>query len=239
MSLSRRSFVVAGLSLFAAACAENTRIAGRPGVPWPDPQAHPRTHGQPTILPPPSQPARTAPVPTSTQAMGPLQAIPRSRWAKAAPIAGRLNPLGSVERITVHHEGSTPVWFSDVGSTAERLDLIRKNHLERLRAGDIGYHFVIDRSGRLWQGRDLRYQGAHVKDHNEHNIGVMVLGNFDEQRPTDQQLVTLRDTVGRLMRYYDVPLREVYTHRELNPTTCPGGSLQAQVNYLRRSGDPA
>jgi hypothetical protein len=85
----------------------------------------------------------------------------------------------------------------------------------------------------------MRYQGAHVKDHNEHNIGVMVLGNFDEQKPTGAQLTTLRGTLVKLMGYYDVPVSRVHTHRELNPTTCPGDALQPQVNYLRSSGQLA
>ena len=91
-------------------------------------------------------------------------------------------------------------------------------------------------AGRLWHGRDLRYQGAHVPAHNEHNIGVMVLGNFDLQQPTRAQMVTLQDTLIRLKRIYRVPVTRLYTHQELTPTRCPGSSLQPQMVDLRRSG---
>ncbi|MEE9213111.1 MAG: peptidoglycan recognition family protein [Phycisphaeraceae bacterium] len=141
--------------------------------------------------------------------------------------------MGKIDRITVHHEGYRPVYFSDMASTAERLELIRQSHLSRMRAGDIGYHYVIDRAGRLWECRDFHYQGAHVKNNNEHNLGVMVLGNFDRQQPTDAQIVTLRDTLSKLMRHYRVPVNRVYTHQEITPTACPGKKLQPTVVSLR------
>ena len=139
-------------------------------------------------------------------------------------------------RITVHHEGWKTVYFTDYATTAERLEEIRASHLQRLHAGDIAYHYVVDRAGRLWQGRDVRYQGAHVKSENEHNVGVMCLGNFEEQSPTDAQITTLRETLVRLMKFYKVPVSRVYTHRELNPTACPGRALQPRMVQLRRGG---
>jgi N-acetyl-anhydromuramyl-L-alanine amidase AmpD len=151
-------------------------------------------------------------------------------------MGARILPMGTVERITVHHEGSTEVTFADWVSTAQRLEMIRQSHLERLHAGDIGYHYVIDRAGNIWQGRDIAFQGAHVRDHNAGNVGVMVLGNFDVQRPTDAQLATLRTTVATLRQAYRVPLGRVYTHKELNPTECPGINLQGRMVAFRQSG---
>lgn len=164
---------------------------------------------------------------------GPLNAISRSTWANADPIPNRLNALGGVRQITIHHEGWKTVWFDDVGNTAARLELIRKSHINRMSAGDIGYHFIIDRSGRLWEGRPLQYQGAHVRNHNEHNVGIMVLGNFDFQDVSRPQVETLHRTVNTLMAGYRVPQSKVLTHQELNPTRCPGKSLQSVVSALR------
>ncbi len=142
--------------------------------------------------------------------------------------------MNGIASITVHHEGWDRVFFTDRAQTARRLESIRSSHLKRLRAGDIGYHFIIDRAGRLWEGRDLRYQGAHVKNHNPHNIGIMVLGNFDEQRPSQKQYDKLRVTVGGLMKLYRVAGRRVYTHQELMPTACPGTFLQYHVDQALR-----
>lgn len=146
--------------------------------------------------------------------------------------------MGSIRRITVHHEGSTPVTFTDPAATIRRLEGIRRYHFRERGWGDIGYHYVIDRSGYIWAARDLSYQGAHVKDHNERNLGIMVLGNFDEQRPSVEQFNTLQRAVATFMRGYDVPLQRVYTHRELTPghTECPGRYLQQYMVKIRRDG---
>lgn len=144
--------------------------------------------------------------------------------------------MNGVNRITVHHEGWRLVYFTDYRTTAERLETIRASHLQRMGAGDIGYHYIIDRAGRLWEGRDLRYQGAHVKEQNPHNIGIMLLGNFDQQSPSDAQMATLKSTLITLMRAYKVPAQRVYTHRELHNSQCPGTQLQSRITAWRKSG---
>jgi len=164
-----------------------------------------------------------------------IQALSRSSWAARGPVMARLNPMNGVNRITVHHEGWTPVWFTDKNTTAKRLDQIRRNHVDKGWA-DIGYHYIVDRAGRVWEGRNTRYQGAHVHEQNEHNIGVLVLGNFDTQRPSDAQMNALAKLLHELMGFYNVPLSRVYTHRELNSSTCPGRYLQARMVSLRNSG---
>jgi N-acetyl-anhydromuramyl-L-alanine amidase AmpD len=165
-----------------------------------------------------------------------LRAIPRSQWTSRPPVLARILPMNGVQKITVHHEGSGVVEFDDAATTAKQLEMVREFHAVDRGWGDIGYHYVIDRAGRVWQGRDTAYQGAHVRDHNAHNLGVMVLGNFDLQRPTEAQVTTLRASLITLQRSYRVPTAYVYTHQELNPTECPGVALQQRMVALRRSG---
>ena len=164
--------------------------------------------------------------------MGPLGVIPRTQWAKAGPDRRKINPMGPVRRITVHHEGSTAVWFSDLPTSSLRLELIRQQHMSRGWA-DIGYHFIVDRAGRVWQGRDLWFQGAHVRGNNEHNIGIMMLGNFDIQYPSHAQTPALCRVLSLLMRQYRVPVSRIFTHQEIVPTACPGKALQPRMVALR------
>ncbi|MEX2214360.1 MAG: peptidoglycan recognition family protein [Phycisphaeraceae bacterium] len=245
MSMTRRQMIwtgmtgLSGLVLAAGGCQmPQTASSDRPGPLWPGDVNRPIPSGDPLRPEPPRVATPNPPTtPTSPPAVaGPIRAIPRSSWAKADPISSRVNQMGSVGMITVHHEGWTPVYFDDTSTTAERLDSIRRSHLERLRAGDIGYHFVVDRAGRIWQGRDLGYQGAHVREHNEHNIGIMCLGNFDKQQPSTAQLTSLRATLLALMKQYRLASNKVYTHQELNKTDCPGRVLQAHMVQLRRNG---
>ncbi len=151
-------------------------------------------------------------------------------------VRDRINPMGSIKRITLHHEGWTPVHFTDVGHTVERLQKIQKFHIKERRWGDIGYHFIIDRAGRVWEGRSLAYQGAHVADYNEHNVGLMLLGNFDQQQPSRVQLASAQMTIINLMTRFRVSAHQVYTHQELKATHCPGKNLHPRLVAMRQSG---
>lgn len=247
MKLTRREMLLASLGLLAAGCAEQTtRLTDRPRTEWPAPVSRPRGVAIP-VEPAPSRVASPLPRATTPEVTSPansvastsvaaaLHALPRSSWAAKPPISARILPMNGVKSITCHHEGWTPVWFNDALTTRERMETIRASHIQRLHAGDIGYHFVIDRAGRLWEGRPLTFQGAHVKNHNENNIGVMMLGNFDKQSPTTAQLMTLERTLGHLRRQYRVPLGRIYTHQELNPTACPGQNLQPRIASMRNN----
>lgn len=229
MDRSRRRFLgmLAALPLVTG-CATRDPFATRPRPQWPEPYVRPTPSGPATV----ARPRPTPVEPVVTKGV-PLRAIPRSQWTAAPPIPSRLNLMQRVERVTVHHEGWTVVDFDDQARTMQRLETIRESHLNRMGAGDIGYHYIVDRAGRLWEGRPLGYQGAHVKDHNPHNIGVMVLGNFELQQPTSAQLATLQATLTSLMGYYRVPSTRLHTHQELAPTACPGKSLQPRVAVMR------
>lgn len=160
----------------------------------------------------------------------------RSVWTKAPELKWRLGPMGRIWRITVHHEGTPDGNYSnDYASVVNDLRKIRRAHISRMRAGDIGYHYIIDRRGYVWEGRNIKYQGAHAGgSNNKGNIGVMALGNFDVQRPTEKQLAALSQFIPRLMRTHGVSSRKIYTHRELKVTRCPGTYLQNYMNSFRR-----
>ena len=142
--------------------------------------------------------------------------------------------MRGINRITVHHEGSTPVYFADARSTAARIEAIRRVHTGDRGWADIGYHYIIDRSGTVWEGRDLRYQGAHVRENNEHNLGILVLGNFDKQNPSDAQLASLEKALRSFMGQHRVAQSRVFTHQEIVQTACPGTGLQSRMGGMRR-----
>lgn len=139
-----------------------------------------------------------------------------------------------VQYVTVHHDGMDPFYGTDARSTAARLEAIRRAHRNK-GWGDIGYHFAVDREGRVWEGRPLAWQGAHVKNHNEGNIGVVALGNFDRQTPTPAQLQALNRIVSHLLRRYNVPLARLKTHQEWSATACPGINLQRYMITARNN----
>lgn len=188
------------------------------------------TAASPTYTPPP--------IPNAP-AGGSTNVLPRSAWAKMG--VARMNnivPMGGIDRITVHHDGMNAFNSTDQSSAASRIEQVRQSHTKRkARDGtlwaDIGYHYVIDPAGRVWEGRSIQYQGAHVEFNNEHNLGIMCLGNYNDQRPTAAQKATIDRFVAEQMRRYRVPITRVYTHQEIRSTECPGASLQAYMVQTR------
>lgn len=164
-----------------------------------------------------------------------LEVIQRKDWAPLSSTkAANALPMGQVTRITVHHDGIDPP--ADLGTYEQVLahvQSIQQYHLSRGWA-DIGYHFIIDPSGRVWKGRPLSWQGAHVSGDNEENIGIVLLGNFQKQHPSEKSLESLGVLIKGLKERYQVQDYRVYTHRELSgKTECPGDHLQAVVDRVR------
>jgi len=226
MDMTRRHTLLAGVGLLLTGCSAATSRYDRPG-PW---TVRSYTeHRRPT----PTGAAPVASAPAAPPAAG-LHVVDRAQWTRSGAIRSKVNPMRGIDRITVHHEGWKPVYFSDRQSTAERIELIRTVHTRDRGWGDIGYHYVIDRSGAVWEGRPLAYQGAHVRNNNEHNLGILVLGNFDKQRPSEAQLEGLIKTLRACQSEHRVGTSRVFTHQEIVSTACPGQNLQNKMGGVRR-----
>ncbi len=232
--LTRRQLVIAGLgTLVLGGCTgPGRRAAGaRPTANWPGYPARPTGSQGYTPVQPTRRPPTEVVQPPAAQA---VNAIARSDWTRSGPVMRKVNPMKGVTKITIHHEGSKAVYFTDKNTTRDRIEKIRKHHVNNNGWGDIGYHYIIDRSGRVWEGRPIAYQGAHVSRNNEHNLGILVLGNFDKQSPSSTQLNALFKTAADLKRYHRVQPALVRSHQEITATSCPGKHLQRKMDALRK-----
>ncbi|MEW6398408.1 MAG: N-acetylmuramoyl-L-alanine amidase [Bacillota bacterium] len=159
----------------------------------------------------------------------------RESWS-ARPPAGKLVPLGSPRMITLHHTVSAPA------SPYREIHGIQDYHLRR-GFMDIGYHFLVDRPshvsgqdaywGRQTQPDGSLSLGAHARDHNQANIGVAVLGNYEVDQASPQQLASLAALLAWLCFAWDIDPAHIVPHSDLNPTACPGRHLAAAVPWLR------
>ncbi len=169
----------------------------------------------------------------------PVELIPKSYWADEIMYnPAEADPMGSITRITIHHDGLSSKMINTHPQIAERILDIQNAHIKRNWA-DIGYHLIVDPLGDVWEGRPLQYQGAHVKDNNEENIGILVLGNFQYSEPTGKAMNTLNKLMNYLMKKYQIDWNHVFTHRELVPNRsneCPGRYLQVIIEKARQSG---
>jgi hypothetical protein len=158
---------------------------------------------------------------------------PRSAWKAAAAQPNRLTPnTGPWNRITIHHSAkdSKEMGTPTSGNVAEHIHDIQNFHVRGRAWGDIGYHFLIDPTGRIWQGRLLDWQGAHAQGaNNVANIGICLIGDFNHERPDPRALESLERLVDALCERHEITRERVYGHRRFAATECPGDSLMAWV----------
>lgn len=159
--------------------------------------------------------------------------VPRAQWGARAPRLAKLDALkGDWSRITIHHSAETssdPIGGSFEDS-AQTLRLIQKFHMDDPGHlwGDIGYHFLIDSAGRIFQGRELKWQGAHAGgDNNFQNIGICLLGDLERRPPTPAALKSLETLLGHLRSKHKIPVSRVYSHDHFKVTDCPGPALKS------------
>jgi hypothetical protein len=151
----------------------------------------------------------------------------------------------------VHHtagaSGSSPA------QAAAIVRGIETYHVKANGWNDIGYNFLVDRWGNVYEGRyggvDKPVIGAHALGFNTGSVGVAMIGTFSSVPPPTAQLTALERLLAwRLdLAHVDpaatvivtsggnskfsagtqVALRGVSGHRDTGPTSCPGNALYA------------
>jgi N-acetylmuramoyl-L-alanine amidase len=121
---------------------------------------------------------------------------------------------------------------------------INRSHGARGFWNGLGYQFLID-NGTLGKGdgqiemspRWIRQQcGAHCKAGrmNEKAIGIALVGNFNYEKPTPNQLQSLAFLLSVLRKHYQIPSSHIMVHRDVPgaKTECPGKLFP--MNRLRQ-----
>ena len=134
--------------------------------------------------------------------------------------------LRNVTFIVVHHSAS-PRKTTSVGD-------IRKWHKKKGWT-DIGYHAVIHEDGGLHRGRPEHLVGAHCKGANTGSLGVCVVGNFENEEPSGQQVSKLVYLLAYWCTKYGIDPKEIYPHRNkgVTATLCPGQNLCKHLHAIR------
>ena len=101
---------------------------------------------------------------------------------------------------------------------------------------DIGYHYVIRRSGLIENGRPAHHIGAHVRGYNECSLGICLIGGLDSTGQvaadfTPEQWIGLQGLVTQLLQ--DHLCIRVLGHCDLDSgKACPGFDV---ANWLTRN----
>lgn len=186
--------------------------------------------------------------------------LSRSAWGGESCPPRAAPAYGEVKAAFVHHT-VTATAYTRAQVPAMILGICRY-HRNSNGWSDIGYNFLVDRYGRIWEGRAggvaAAVIGAQAQGFNAQTTGVANLGNFSSRPQTRRALramarlirwklphhgqptagsVTVISAGGATNRYRPgtpVRLRRVSGHRDGNYTSCPGWGLYRQLPALRR-----
>ncbi|MFF1905667.1 N-acetylmuramoyl-L-alanine amidase [Kitasatospora sp. NPDC058218] len=164
-----------------------------------------------------------------------------------------------LQTLTVHHT-DTPNADPDPAAT---MRAIYEYHAITNDWGDIGYHFLIDEAGRIYEGRWSGDDGIpahdasgnvvtafHTAGFNSGNLGIALLGTLSSQEPTAAARASLTALLAAVARGHNLdpqahttfvnpvngvtkPVETISGHRDWLATDCPGGTMYASLPALR------
>ena len=185
--------------------------------------------------------------------------VSRAGWHAEEEIVRAKPLIAPVLRLAiVHHTAGTNDY-----TPAQAAAIVRGIEVYHVRGNgwnDIGYNFLVDRYGTIYEGRgggiDKNVIGAHALGFNVGTVGVALIGNFTSATPTAaQQAALVRLLAWRLdVAHIDpqstvvytsggnakwragkvVTLRAISGHRDTGPSECPGNGAYALLPSIAR-----
>lgn len=114
---------------------------------------------------------------------------------------------------------------------------------------DVGYNFLVDRFGRIWEGRyggvDRPVVGAHTLGYNENSFAMSAIGNFEVAKPTAKIVKAYGRLFAWKLSLHGVSagstkqwvasrnFAAINGHRDADSTACPGKYLYRKLDRIR------
>ncbi len=197
----------------------------------------------------------------TAKAAGGVTILPRAAWGADEKL--RLDKdnkeiwppeYRALKKVILHHTVTRDP-ETDAKAT---LRAIYQYHAVSRGWGDIGYNFLIDQQGNIYEGRygGDRVSGGHARQYNAGSIGIAMLGTYTDHSISDlaraavMALIRAKagdlDPVGKSFFIDRDNVMNVGGHRGVINTSCPGDAFYPQFNNLRRelkglppwTGDP-
>ncbi|WP_344260196.1 peptidoglycan recognition protein [Streptomyces sodiiphilus] len=187
--------------------------------------------------------------------------VTREAWgADESLLTEPVEYTGPTRAVFVHHTD-----HPDGYDCADVPDLLRAMLVDQITLrgwDDIGYNFVVDRCGTIYEGRagsvDHNVLGAHTQGFNHDTIGVAALGSFEPGTPVpdellegiarvaawklwpgvdprDRSVLTSSNDASRYAEGTTAEFHVVAGHRDAFQTLCPGDVLLERLPALRRA----
>ncbi|WP_341845964.1 peptidoglycan recognition protein family protein [Streptomyces curacoi] len=210
-------------------------------------------------------PNRTFKVPSEPTRVRGVRYLSRPAWGADESKRYKDGQVNSPEKyyalqtITVHHT-ATP---NDDPDPAATIRGIYEYHAVSLDWGDIGYHFLIDEAGNVYEGRYSGDDGIpafnpdgdlvtafHTAGFNSGNLGIALLGTLNDRGPTDAAKASLIRLIKVISRFKGLDpagrttfvnpvngvTKDVDTvsgHRDWLETECPGQTMYDLLAEVR------
>ncbi len=179
--------------------------------------------------------------------------ITRQVWRANESITKAPYYADAVRFAVVHHTAGTNNYTA--AQTAAIVRGIQLYHVKGNGWNDVGYNFLVDKYGQIFEGRaggvDKPVVGAHAEGFNTGSVGVSVLGSYGGAGISKAAL----DAIDKLLAWRldvahvdprsalswlsggnprfgagtPVPLRAIAGHRDTGFTDCPGNGLYRQL----------
>lgn len=147
-----------------------------------------------------------------------------------------------VKKFVVHHTATT----SNLDNPKQAIKDIYYYHAVSRGWGDIGYNYIVDQGGKVYEGRygGEGVIGAHAGIGNNGSIGIAILGNY-EQNPLPENVVgSLSRLIAQKAKIHKIEpagvstfrantMPNVFGHKDIMSTTCPGIYIYEKLPIIR------
>src|SRR4051794_26636245 len=172
----------------------------------------------------------------------------RAQWGANEALRDKSSlRYGTIKTGFIHHTVNANNYTAD--QVPALLRGIYAYHTQTRGWSDIGYNFLVDRFGRIWEGRyggvDRPVVGAHTLGYNEYSFAMSAIGNFEIAQPPQAvldayaslfawklSLSNIRADANHLW-VKDRWLYAINGHRDVGQTACPGKYLYAKIPSIR------
>lgn len=163
-----------------------------------------------------------------------LKLIRRSDWQANPP--KEPYTVHQPRAITIHHTAGKLT--ASLEESIAEIQFIQDYHQNAKGWNDIGYHFILDSLGNVFEGRPIKVVGAHVYMRNTDNVGISLMGNYHppkNDQPSQKALEAIISIASYVVNAYSVEKSSFYAHRDIGSTDCPGDILYSKIPEIKKA----
>ncbi|MFB7714789.1 peptidoglycan recognition protein [Streptomyces sp. NPDC056105] len=186
--------------------------------------------------------------------------VPRAKWLTDTDRRPPARYAARVTAVFLHHTDSPNGY--DCADTPRIIHYLYTGQAGGRNWDDIGYNFLVDRCGTIYEGRaggvDKAVVGAHAQGFNKGTAGIAAIGTFVAGTPVPRAMtksiaalaawklglanvdprsrvrLTSTNSLSRFPKGRTAEFNAIAAHRDEYETYCPGQALMAALPEIRQ-----